>query len=71
MSIDQTLKFYIVGETTYNETRNKLGLDPPCFDSLVVTYYASNEALCKAFGWRLDVTSGMRPKLVRVSICHG
>lgn len=70
MSIDQTLKFYIVGEKTYNETRNRLGLDPHCLDQLLVTYYANNEELCKMFGWALDVSTP-HTRLVRVSICYG
>ncbi len=70
MSIDQTLKFYIVGETTYNETRHKLGLDTHCLDQLLVTYYANNEELCRLFGWELD-SSLSHPRLVRVSIHHG
>lgn len=70
MSIDQTLKFYIVGEKTYNETRNRLGLTSHCLDQLLVTYYANNQELCKMFGWILDV-SAPAPKVVRVSIDHG
>lgn len=70
MSIDQTLRFYIVGEKTYNETRNKLGLDHSCLDQLLVTYYANNEKLCRLFSWELD-TSPPNPRLIRVSINYG